>query len=116
MKSRTSCPHAANESVEVGGIPSPKYGEEVGAFIKVKEGQTLTEEEIKLFCRGQIARYKIPKYIFFVDSYPMTASGKIQKYKLKDWAWRCFGTGRRSDLTASHHLSGNKRQRPFRIL
>ena len=73
------------ESVEVGGIPSPKYGEEVGAFIKVKEGQTLTEEEIKLFCRGQIARYKIPKYIFFVDSYPMTASGKIQKYKLKDW-------------------------------
>ena len=73
------------ESVEVGGIPSPKYGEEVGAFIKVKEGQTLTEEEIKLFCRGQIARYKIPKYIFFVDSYPMTASGKIQQYKLKDW-------------------------------
>ena len=72
------------ESVEISGIPSPKYGEEVGAFIKVKEGQTLTEEEVKLFCRGQIARYKIPKYIFFVDSYPMTASGKIQKYKLKD--------------------------------
>ena len=73
------------ESVEVSGIPSPKYGEEVGAFIKVKEGHSLTEEEVKLFCRGQIARYKIPKYIFFVDTYPMTASGKIQKYKLKDW-------------------------------
>ncbi|WP_337507629.1 AMP-binding protein [Alistipes ihumii] len=72
------------EAVEVAGIPSPKYGEEVGAFIKIKEGSSLTEEEVKLYCRGQIARYKIPKYIFFVDGYPMTASGKIQKYKLKD--------------------------------
>lgn len=55
----------------------------------IHQGQRGTDadpkEEIKLFCRGQIARYKIPKYIFFVDSYPMTASGKIQKYKLKDW-------------------------------
>lgn len=72
------------EGVEVVGIPSPKYGEEVGAFIKVKTGNTLTEEEVKMYCRGQIARYKIPKYIFFVDGFPMTASGKIQKYKLKD--------------------------------
>lgn len=72
------------EAVEVAAIPSPKYGEEVGAFIKLKEGQTLTEEEVKLFCRGQIARYKIPKYIFFVKDFPMTASGKIQKYRLRD--------------------------------
>lgn len=72
------------QSVEVVGIPSQKYGEEVGAFIKVNSGQTLTEEEVKLFCRGNIARYKIPKYIFFVDEFPMTASGKIQKYRLKD--------------------------------
>ena len=72
------------EAVEVAGIPSPKYGEEVGAFIKIKEGSSLTEEEVRLYCRGQIARYKIPKYIFFVAGYPMTASGKIQKYKLKD--------------------------------
>jgi len=72
------------EAVEVAGIPSRKYGEEVGAFIKVKRNQELTEEEVTEFCRGKIARYKIPKYIFFVESYPMTASGKIQKYKLKD--------------------------------
>ena len=72
------------EAVEVAGIPSPKYGEQVGAFVKVKEGCTLSEEEVLLYCRGQIARYKIPKYIFFVDGFPMTASGKIQKYKLKD--------------------------------
>ena len=72
------------EAIEVAGIPSPKYGEQVGAFIKIKEGCTLTEEEVKLYCRGQITRYKIPKYIFFVEGYPMTASGKIQKYRLKD--------------------------------
>ncbi|MGQ8336061.1 AMP-binding protein [Sunxiuqinia sp. A32] len=74
------------ESVEVVGVPSPKYGEQVGAFIKLKAGQSLTEEAVQEYCRGQIARYKIPKYVFFVDSYPMTASGKIQKYKLKEIA------------------------------
>jgi fatty-acyl-CoA synthase len=72
------------EAVEVAAVPSPKYGEQVGAFIKVKKGYTLAEEEIADFCHGQIARYKIPKYIFFVNDYPMTASGKIQKYKLTE--------------------------------
>ena len=70
------------EAVEVAGVPSPKYGEAVGAFIKLKGGQSLTEEEVTDFCRGNIARFKVPKYIFFVDEFPMTASGKIQKYKL----------------------------------
>ncbi len=70
------------ETVEVAGVPSPKYGEQVGAFIRLKEGQSISEEEIRDFCRGQIARFKIPKYIFFVKEFPMTASGKIQKYKL----------------------------------
>ncbi len=74
------------ETVEVAGIPSPKFGEAVGAFIKVKSGQKLTEEEIMDFCRGNIARFKIPKYIFFVNEFPMTASGKIQKYKLSELA------------------------------
>lgn len=72
------------QSVEVVGLPSPKYGEQVAAFIKVNHGDTLTEEEVLLYCRGNIARYKIPKYIFFVDEFPMTASGKIQKYRLKE--------------------------------
>lgn len=74
------------ETVEVVGIPSPKYGEEVSAFIKPKSGQKLTEEEIIDFCRGNIARFKIPKYIFFVDEFPLTASGKIQKFKLSELA------------------------------
>ena len=74
------------ETVEVVAVPSKKYGEQVGAFIKLKAGQILNEEEILDFCRGKIARFKIPKYIFFVDGFPMTASGKIQKYKLSQQA------------------------------
>ena len=70
------------EAVEVAGIPSPKYGEEVAAFIKTKKGATLTEADVFDFCRGKIARFKTPKYVFFVNEFPMTASGKIQKYKL----------------------------------
>ncbi len=72
--------------IQVAAIPSEKYGEEVGAFIILKEGATMAAEEVQSFCRGQIARHKIPKYIFFIDEFPMTGSGKIQKYKLKDVA------------------------------
>jgi fatty-acyl-CoA synthase len=72
------------ESVEVVGVPSKKYGEQVGAFIKLKAGMDLSDEAVQEFCRGKIARYKIPQYIFFVNEFPMTASGKIQKYKLRD--------------------------------
>ena len=74
------------EVVEVVAIPSNKYGELVGAFIKVKNNTTLTEEEVTDFCRGEIAHFKIPKYIFFVNEFPVTASGKIQKYKLSKLA------------------------------
>jgi fatty-acyl-CoA synthase len=76
--------------VQVVGVPSRKYGEEVGAFIIPKPGFSLTPEEVKDFCRGRIARYKIPKYIAFVESCPMTASGKIQKYKLREMAAKLF--------------------------
>ncbi|MDR1730385.1 MAG: AMP-binding protein [Prevotellaceae bacterium] len=72
------------KDVQVAGIPSKKYGEEVGAFIILKEGATLTPEEVQDFCRGKISRHKIPKYVFFIDQFPLTGSGKIQKFKLKD--------------------------------
>ena len=72
------------QAVEVVGVPSPKYGEEVGAFITRRPGAELHEEDVTDFCRGKISRYKIPKYIFFVEEFPMTASGKIQKYKLRE--------------------------------
>ncbi len=70
--------------VQVAGVPSKKYGEEVGAFIILDDGARLTEEEVRDWCRGKIARYKIPKYVFFVKEYPLTGSGKIQKFKLRE--------------------------------
>lgn len=72
------------QDVQVAAVPSEKYGEEVGAFIIPKQGAQIEESDIKDFCRGKISRYKIPKYVTFVDKYPMTASGKIQKFKLTE--------------------------------
>ena len=80
--------HPKVSDIQVYGVPDRKYGEQVMAAIVVKKGMTLTEEEVKEFCRGKIANYKIPKYVKFVDSYPMTASGKIQKFKLREMAIR----------------------------
>ncbi len=76
--------------VQVVGVPSQKYGEEVGAFIILKPGYSYTPEDVRDFCRGQISRYKIPRYVTFVESYPLTASGKIQKYKLREQAAELF--------------------------
>ncbi len=72
------------KDIQVAGVPSEKYGEEVGAFVILKEGANLLPEDVRDFCAGKIARHKIPKYVFFVDSYPMTGSGKIQKFKLRE--------------------------------
>jgi fatty-acyl-CoA synthase len=72
--------------VQVVGIPDAVYGEEVMAWIILKEGQEATSEEIKEFCKGKISRHKIPRYVEFTQSYPMTASGKIQKFRLKEQA------------------------------
>jgi fatty-acyl-CoA synthase len=77
--------------VQVVGVPDEKYGEEVMAWIILKEGETATAEEIREFCRGKISRHKIPRYIEFTDSYPMTASGKIQKFKLREMAKQRLG-------------------------
>jgi fatty-acyl-CoA synthase len=72
------------KDIQVAAVPSKKYGEEVGAFIVLKDGSDLQPEDVQDFCRGKISRYKIPRYVHFVQDYPMTASGKIQKYKLTE--------------------------------
>ncbi|MGF9905098.1 AMP-binding protein [Brevibacillus porteri] len=77
--------------VQIVGVPDAKYGEQVLACIRVKPHETLTEDEILDYCEGKIAHYKIPRYIQFVDEYPMTASGKIQKFKLREQALELFG-------------------------
>jgi len=76
--------------VQVVGVPSPKYGEEVGAFVILKEGIDCRPEDIRDFCRGKISRYKIPKYVAFVNDFPLTASGKVQKFKLQEMSTRIF--------------------------
>jgi fatty-acyl-CoA synthase len=81
----------AVKDVQVVGVPSVDYGEEVMAYVILKPGQQTTEEEIKAFLKERIARHKVPKYIGFIDAFPMTASGKIQKYKLRDMAIESLG-------------------------
>ncbi|MCA0171846.1 AMP-binding protein [Bacillus sp. RAR_GA_16] len=78
--------HPAVQDVQVIGVPDEKYGEMVVACIQLKDNETTTAEDILHFCEGKIAKYKIPAHVFFVDNYPMTASGKIQKYKLRESA------------------------------
>jgi len=78
--------HSKIKDVQVVGLPSDKYGEEVAAFIQLKEGISATEEELKEFCDNQISRFKIPAFFFFIDEYPTTASGKIQKFRLREQA------------------------------
>ncbi|SID10478.1 acyl-CoA synthetase [Mycobacteroides abscessus subsp. abscessus] len=73
-------------SVQVTGVPDPVFGEELMAWIILKEGETAGKEELRSFCRGKISRHKIPRYFEFVKEYPMTASGKIQKFKLREKA------------------------------
>jgi len=70
--------------VQIVGVPDHKYGEELCAWIILREGQTATQEEIQAFCKGQIAHYKIPRYIKFVTSFPMTVTGKIQKFLIRE--------------------------------
>jgi len=76
--------HPAVESVSVVGVPDAKYGEELCAWIKLKVGQTASVEQIREFCRSQLAHYKVPKYIRFVEHFPQTVTGKIQKFKIRD--------------------------------
>ena len=76
--------HPQIQDVQVVGIPDAKYGEELCAWIILKPGQTLSEDDIKAFCKGQIAHYKVPRHIRFVSAFPMTVTGKIQKFKIRE--------------------------------
>ncbi len=75
--------HPKIADVQVIGVPDPRYGEELCAWIKLRDGQTATAEEIRAFCQGAIAHYKIPRHVLFVDGFPMTITGKIQKFVMR---------------------------------
>lgn len=83
--------HPAVADVQVVGLPDAKFGEEVCAWIRLKPGTTLTEQEVKDFCRGRIAHYKVPRYVVFVEEYPTTVTGKVQKFKLRELGVERFG-------------------------
>jgi fatty-acyl-CoA synthase len=76
--------HPAVQDVQVFGVPDPKFGEEVCAWIVPKQGAMVSEDELRDFCRGQIAHYKIPRYVRSVRDFPMTVTGKIQKFAMRE--------------------------------
>ena len=77
------------------GVPDDKYGEELCAWIMLRENASVTEDDIKAYCRGQIAHYKIPRYVKFVDGFPMTVTGKIQKFLMREQTVEELGLGPR---------------------
>jgi fatty-acyl-CoA synthase len=83
--------HPKVQDVQVIGVPDPRYGEELCAWVKLRDGEAATSEEIRAFCQGQIAHYKIPRYVKFVDAFPMTVTGKIQKFLMREETIRELG-------------------------
>jgi fatty-acyl-CoA synthase len=75
--------HPKIQDVQVIGVPDARYGEELCAWVRLRDGESATVEEIRGFCQGQIAHYKVPRYVKFVDGFPMTVTGKIQKFLMR---------------------------------
>jgi fatty-acyl-CoA synthase len=87
--------------VQVIGVPDERYGEELMAWVITRPGVTLTEEDVRDSCRGRIAHYKIPRYVKFVESFPMTVTGKVQKFKMRDTAIDELGLGAAAAITTA---------------
>jgi fatty-acyl-CoA synthase len=86
--------HPAVADVQVVGLPDVRFVEEVCAWVRLKPGARLTEAEVKEFCKGRIAHYKVPRYVVFVEEYPTTVTGKVQKFKLREMGIERFGLQR----------------------
>src|SRR5436305_13725149 len=76
--------HPAITDVQVVGVPDEKYGEELCAWVVVREGEKVTEDDVREFCRGKLAHFKVPRYVLVVEEFPMTVTGKIQKFKMRE--------------------------------
>ena len=93
--------HPEIADVQVIGVPDERYGEELMAWVMPRPGSSLTEEGVRDFCRGRIAHFKIPRYVKFVDSFPMTVTGKVQKFKMRDSAIDELGLGQAAAIVTS---------------
>jgi fatty-acyl-CoA synthase len=76
--------HPEIEDVQVIGVPDARYGEELMAWVRLREGAQLSEDDVRTYCRGRIAHFKIPRYVKFVDSFPMTVTGKVRKVEMRE--------------------------------
>jgi fatty-acyl-CoA synthase len=85
--------HPQIADVQVIGVPDERYGEELMAWVIPRDGASPTPEEIRAFCRGRIAHYKIPRYVKLVDGFPMTVTGKVQKFRMREQAIDELGLG-----------------------
>ena len=87
--------------VQVTGVPDVRFGEQVVAWVQLRDGADTTDEDIREFCRGSIAHYKVPRYIKFTDSFPMTITGKIQKFKMRDQSIEELGLGQAAGVRSA---------------
>ena len=95
--------HPNVSDVQVIGVPDKQYGEEIMACVILKEGVTMTAEELQEFCRTHMAKHKTPRYVEFVDSFPMNAAGKILKYKMREWAIESSTAGGKQNRNSLMH-------------
>ena len=85
--------HPKVADVQVVGVPDERYGEELCAWVRLRDGETADEEEIREYCRGRLAHFKVPRYVLFTDEFPMTVTGKVQKFKMREASVRRLGLG-----------------------
>jgi fatty-acyl-CoA synthase len=93
--------HPKIADVQVIGVPDERYGEELMAWVILRPGASLTDDEVKAYCKGQIAHFKIPRYVKFVDAFPMTVTGKVQKFKMRDEATEELGLGQAAAIATA---------------
>jgi fatty-acyl-CoA synthase len=93
--------HPGVADVQVIGVPDERYGEEIMAFVIPREGQAPDPEELREYCRGRIAHYKVPRHIALCEAFPMTVTGKIQKFKLREQAIEQLGLQAAAGITTA---------------